>query len=56
MLVKLLTGVFDPPPEALSVPWLYLGLVLSLMVASVIAAILTAAPSPAHSAEILRDL
>jgi putative ABC transport system permease protein len=24
MLVKLLTGVFDPPPEQLSVPWLYL--------------------------------
>ena len=24
MLVKALTGVFDPPPEVLSVPWLYL--------------------------------
>jgi putative ABC transport system permease protein len=24
MLVKVLTGVFDPPPEALSIPWLYL--------------------------------
>jgi putative ABC transport system permease protein len=24
MLVKLLTGVFDPPPEFLSVPWAYL--------------------------------
>ncbi len=24
MLVKILTGVFDPPPEAMSVPWLYL--------------------------------
>ena len=24
MLVKILTGVFDPPPEGLSVPWLYL--------------------------------
>jgi putative ABC transport system permease protein len=24
MLVKLLIGVFDPPPESLSVPWLYL--------------------------------
>jgi putative ABC transport system permease protein len=24
MLVKLLTGVFDPPPETLTVPWLYL--------------------------------
>ncbi|MDE2333717.1 MAG: ABC transporter permease [Rhodospirillales bacterium] len=25
MLVKLLSGVFDPPPEVLSIPWLYLG-------------------------------
>ena len=25
MLVKLLNGIFDPPPEALSIPWLYLG-------------------------------
>jgi putative ABC transport system permease protein len=24
MLVKVLTGVFDPPPQALSIPWLYL--------------------------------
>ena len=24
MLVKLLIGVFDPPPELPSVPWLYL--------------------------------
>lgn len=55
MLVKLLTGVFDPPPEALSVPWLYLGIVLSLMAASVVAAILATAPPPTHSAEFLRD-
>jgi putative ABC transport system permease protein len=27
ILVRLLNGVFDPPPEALSVPWGYLGLV-----------------------------
>ncbi|SED19214.1 putative ABC transport system permease protein [Rhizobiales bacterium GAS188] len=27
MLVKLLSGVFDPPPDALSVPWAYLALV-----------------------------
>jgi putative ABC transport system permease protein len=24
MLVKVLTGVFDPPPQALAIPWLYL--------------------------------
>jgi putative ABC transport system permease protein len=55
MLVKLLTGVFDPPPEALTVPWLYLGIVLFLMAVSVIAAILTTAPPPAYSAEFIRD-
>ncbi|MCU1456098.1 MAG: hypothetical protein JWL73_190, partial [Actinomycetia bacterium] len=27
MLVKVLTGVFDPPPAALSVPWAYLAVV-----------------------------
>jgi len=27
VLVRLLNGVFDPPPEALSVPWGYLALV-----------------------------
>jgi putative ABC transport system permease protein len=55
ILVKLLTGVFDPPPEALTVPWLYLGIVLFLMAVSVIAAILTTAPPPAYSAEFIRD-
>ena len=37
MLVKVLTGVFDPPPEALSVPWSYL---LWLVVAAAVATIL----------------
>jgi putative ABC transport system permease protein len=27
MLVKVLTGVFDPPPAALAIPWAYLGTV-----------------------------
>ncbi|MGV8893666.1 MAG: hypothetical protein ACOH2K_12140 [Burkholderiaceae bacterium] len=30
MLIKLLTGVFDPPPEYLNVPWLYLALLVSV--------------------------
>ena len=30
MLVKVLSGVFDPPPEHLSVPWAYLGVVAGL--------------------------
>jgi putative ABC transport system permease protein len=56
MLVKLLTGVFDPPPEALSIPWLYLGFMLCLVVASVVAAVLSARPSSGQDAEHLRDL
>ncbi len=55
MLVKLLTGVFDPPPEALSIPWLYLGVVLCLVAVSVGAAVLFARPSAGHDAEYLRD-
>ncbi len=39
MLVKLLTGVFDPPPEALVIPWGYLALLCGLVVASVLGAI-----------------
>ncbi len=38
MLVKVLTGVFDPPPDALTVPWGYLGTLVGLTVATVIAA------------------
>ena len=38
MLVKVLTGVFDPPPDALSVPWLYLGGVIVVTVGAVGAA------------------
>lgn len=38
MLVKVLTGVFDPPPDVLSVPWTYLGAVLALTVAAAVAA------------------
>ncbi|MGI8778608.1 MAG: ABC transporter permease [Solirubrobacteraceae bacterium] len=38
MLVKVLTGVFDPPPDALSVPWTYLAGVIVLTVGAVGAA------------------
>lgn len=56
MLVKLLTGVFDPPPETLSIPWFYLAILLGLVVASVAAAVLSARPSSGLTAEQLRDL
>ena len=38
MLIKVLSGVFDPPPDALAVPWGYLGAVLALVLAAVAAA------------------
>ncbi len=38
MLVKVLTGVFDPPPSTISVPWLYLA-GLSVLVAACLAAV-----------------
>lgn len=42
MLVKLLTGAFDPPPEALSVPWTYLAAVAAVAFVSVAVAVLGA--------------
>jgi putative ABC transport system permease protein len=38
MLVKVLTGVFDPPPDVLSVPWAYLAAVIALTLGAVVAA------------------
>jgi putative ABC transport system permease protein len=40
MLVAVLTGVFDPPPSALAVPWSYLAGVTLLAVAGVALAVL----------------
>jgi putative ABC transport system permease protein len=42
MLVKVLSGVFDPPPAHLSVPWAYLGGVAGLAILGLVAAALTA--------------
>jgi len=42
MLVKLLTGAFDPPPESLSVPWIYLGALIGVALVSVAIAVLGA--------------
>jgi putative ABC transport system permease protein len=35
VIVKILTGVFDPPPQHLSWPWAYLGAVAAMMVVAV---------------------
>ncbi len=39
VLVRLLSGVFDPPPETLAVPWLYLVLVMGAAAACTAAAV-----------------
>ena len=39
MLVALLTGVFDPPPDRLSIPWLYLLVLFAAVGASVVLAV-----------------
>ncbi|HEX2948132.1 MAG TPA: ABC transporter permease [Armatimonadota bacterium] len=40
VLVKMLTGIFDPPPEALAIPWGYLMLLLVAAIVSTIAAVI----------------
>jgi putative ABC transport system permease protein len=51
----LLTGVFDPPPEALSLPWGYLAaLVITATSAALLAATSEAMRSRAHVTEKLR--
>ena len=39
MLVRLLAGVFDPPPDHLTIPWTYLGILLAAAAGSVVAAV-----------------
>jgi putative ABC transport system permease protein len=57
MLVKLLTGVFDPPPTRPAVPWIYLAALTAVAAAAVVAAgvaTLRALRNPAI--ETMRDL
>ena len=42
ILVKLLTGVFDPPPQRLEIPWNYLGALIFLALVSIVIAVLGA--------------
>ncbi len=57
MLVKVLTGVFDPPPSRFSVPWGYLGFVASISgLAVVIATLATTRTTRRPTVEMLRDL
>ncbi len=57
VMVRIMSGVFDPPPEHLFVPWTYLALVLGIVIAAVSGAgvvMIRAAQKPAI--EIIRDL
>lgn len=57
VLVKLLTGVFDPPPETLAVPWGYLALLTAAAIISTVAAVIGISLfSRRHVLEALRGL
>ena len=57
MLVTILTGVFDPPPEFLNIPWIYLLLLIAAAIVSMVAAVLsTQVTSRRPVVEALRDL
>jgi putative ABC transport system permease protein len=55
-LVKLLEGVFDPAPERLTLPWLYLGVItVSAVIATVLAVSVAMTASSKRVTEILRS-
>ena len=57
MLVKVLTGVFDPPPSVIAIPWGYLTItVLAVVAALGTAAMVSARASTRPAVEELRDL
>ena len=57
MIVKVLTGVFDPPPTTLAIPWSYLLAVLAAAIAAVSLAINRAVRGARRPAvEMLRDI
>jgi putative ABC transport system permease protein len=57
VLVTVLTGVFDPPPEALTVPWPYLGgLVIAAAASTILAVAVTARATRASVVGALREL
>jgi putative ABC transport system permease protein len=57
MLVKVLTGVFDPPPSVIAIPWGYLSTtVLAVVAALGVAAMVSARASTRPAIEELRDL
>ncbi len=57
ILVKVLTGVFDPPPEALSIPWLYLiVLIVAGVVSTALAVVVARTITQRRAIEALRTI
>jgi putative ABC transport system permease protein len=57
VLVKVLTGVFDPPPDHLTVPWNYLfGIGIAMAASVAVGATLMTEASRRGAAEVLREL
>jgi putative ABC transport system permease protein len=57
MLVKVLTGVFDPPPSVIAVPWPYLSITVLVAVAAILTgALMSARRSTRPAVEELREL
>ena len=57
MLVKVLTGVFDPPPDVLTVPWAYLAVVAACTLAALALAAAAAARAAGRAPlSVLREL
>jgi putative ABC transport system permease protein len=57
MLVKVLTGVFDPPPSMLAVPWIYLGILAAITVLALTAVTTVATRAATRPAiGVLREL
>jgi putative ABC transport system permease protein len=55
--LKILTGVFDPPPEALSWPWSYLAVAIgAILLAVLLASVATIRATRRPVIEIIRDL
>ena len=56
-LVKILTGVFDPPPDALAIPWTYLTIATTVgVIAVVVAASLAVREAGKPQLSVLRDI
>jgi putative ABC transport system permease protein len=57
VMVKTMSGVFDPPPEHLFVPWTYLAAVLGIVIAAALAAgVVMIRIAQRSGIEVIRDL